>query len=301
MQHSLTILLRRSIDYAGLFPPAAFDMRSAVTNYASYLRGPHRAMLGRFVLPVSRLREFDDAAGSLLPRGEASEPWRLSALTGPDVAVDIDRALKFNCRHWSGSEIGHALIDSVEIKVATPADIASAMSRMPCQFTAYFELPIASGTCELVSEVRRAGARAKARTGGVTATAFPTPGGLARFIVACRNEHVPFKLTAGLHHPIRGEYRVTYAPDAEVATMFGYLNAFMAAVLAWDDADESVVRAALKSTHADDFQFSDAGVSFNTHHMSIALLRDARDEFIQSFGSCSFREPVAELAALNLS
>ncbi len=94
--------------------PSTWRRRRRPTH--DHLADPARAMLGRFVVPVVRLREFDDAASRLLPRGEHSEPWHLSALPGPDLTADIDLALKFNCRHWSESEIGHAVIDALEIK-----------------------------------------------------------------------------------------------------------------------------------------------------------------------------------------
>ena len=43
-------LLNGLIDYAGLFPPAGEDMRTAVHNYADYLRSPDRSAPGRFVV-----------------------------------------------------------------------------------------------------------------------------------------------------------------------------------------------------------------------------------------------------------
>ena len=54
----LRALLSEIIDYAGLFPPAALDMRTAVRNYAAYGAGDDSAMLGRFVVPASRLSEL---------------------------------------------------------------------------------------------------------------------------------------------------------------------------------------------------------------------------------------------------
>lgn len=304
MKQSLSVLLTGAVDYAGLFPPAALDMGSAVQAYAHYRADPDRFMLGRFIVPVARLREFEDAAAALLLRGDGetgrAEPWRISALTGPDVAADVDLALKFNCRHWSGSEIGHAEIDALEIKAQSRAEIGSAMSGMPPQLTAFFEIPIASDPADLVAEIRRSGGNAKVRTGGVTPDAFPDARDIARFIVRCRDERVAFKLTAGLHHPVRAAYRLTYAPDAAHGEMFGYLNAFVAAALAWDGADEAVVLDALERRHVHDFGFADEALSFRGRNVPLSTLRDARANFVLSFGSCSFREPVDDLAALSL-
>ena len=48
------------IDYAGLFPPAALPMAGAVAEYAEALRGEHAWMLGRFIVPASRIAELGD-------------------------------------------------------------------------------------------------------------------------------------------------------------------------------------------------------------------------------------------------
>ena len=301
MKQALEVLLAGVVDYAGLFPPAALDMTAATQAYAQYLRDPAREMLGRFVVPVVRLREFDDAASALLPRGASSEPWRLSALPGPDLTADIDLALKFNCRHWDESEIGHAVIDALEIKASTVPEIEAACSIMPRQFAPYFEIPIANEPRDLVDAIKRGGGFAKARTGGVTEGAFPDAKDVARFMMCCRDARVAFKLTAGLHHPVRAEYALTYAPDAPRGTMFGYLNMFTAAVLAWSGADEGVILAALLSKSPGDFHFSDDALAFGERTVPMSVIRDARENFIISFGSCSFREPVDDLAALSIS
>ena len=59
---AIDALLFGLVDYAGLFPPAAEDMRRALENYASYLKGPDRFALGRFIVPLSRLPELEEAA-----------------------------------------------------------------------------------------------------------------------------------------------------------------------------------------------------------------------------------------------
>lgn len=295
MNPALSALMRGVVDYAGLFAPAALDMLAAARAYASYLDDPARAMLGRFVVPVSRLREFDDAAASLLPRGPGSTPWRLSALTGVDTTADIELALRFNCRHWEASEIGHAVIDALELRVSTGVEIEAAMSRMPAPMTAYFEIPIVSDPRTLVDTLRRTGGLAKTRTGGVVADAFPTAHELARFMVRCRDAAVAFKLTAGLHHPLRGAYRLTYADGAPHGTMFGYLNALAAALLAWRGADESAIIAALEARDPAFIRTDGDAIIVGGERFPTDIVADARRQTLHSFGSCSFREPVDEL------
>ena len=89
-------LLTGLIDYAGLFPPAGEDMRPALENYAGYLNGPDRWALGRFIVPVTRLTELEDAAGDLLPRGRSDEPWQLAVLAADDIPAAVKQIEEFN-------------------------------------------------------------------------------------------------------------------------------------------------------------------------------------------------------------
>lgn len=298
--HALETFLAGIVDYAGLFPPAQLDMRSAVSAYADHVDGPHRAMLGRFVVPVARLREFDVQSAGVLPRGTDAEPWRLSALVGPDVVADVAQALAFNDRHSAGSEWGRAVIDSLEIKIISTAEIAAAMSRMPDSVRVYFELPTADDPRPLIEQVRRSGAMAKIRTGGVTADAFPSAEQIIRFIERCRDAEVAFKATAGLHHPIRGKYPLTYMDGSATTTMYGYLNIFLAAAFARVGAPTAFLLDLLRETDAMAITFDDAGVTYRDVTLSTTQLDAARRAAATSFGSCSFREPVEDLAALAL-
>ncbi|MDE3180322.1 MAG: hypothetical protein KGM47_11775, partial [Acidobacteriota bacterium] len=62
---AIKILLSGSIDYAGLFPPAALSLPEAVANYAAYRKGEFAWMLGNFVVAASRLEHFQKAFNEL--------------------------------------------------------------------------------------------------------------------------------------------------------------------------------------------------------------------------------------------
>ena len=51
---ALRALIARSIDYAGLFPPASLPLEEALRNHAAYVRDPDVWMLGTFVLPTAK-------------------------------------------------------------------------------------------------------------------------------------------------------------------------------------------------------------------------------------------------------
>src|SRR5688572_8745697 len=120
---SLRILLQEIVDYAGLFPPAALDMPAAVAEYAAHRAGAHRWMLGRFVVPAARLEEFGRAAEPCLPA--SGDPWRVSTLAGPNLAVDLGAIARFN---RSGRD--RAVVDALELKAADPVSAASALGRI---------------------------------------------------------------------------------------------------------------------------------------------------------------------------
>jgi hypothetical protein len=292
--NALRVLLRNSIDYAGLFPPAGLDMPDSVGNYARYHGGPDAWALGRFVLPASRLPEFTEAFRSLPHSRSPAEPWRLAALSGPDPASDLALINRFNAQKLP------ARIDTVEFKADTAASIHDRMHRVPRHLQAYVEIPVGPDPSGLLPILKASGARAKVRTGGVTRDAFPSPAELSRFISGCVVAGVPFKATAGLHHPIRAEYRLTYAPDSERGVMFGFLNLFLAAAFLEAGMEQGMAEQVLTEHSATAFQMDDGGVSWRNQTVTLEDIDRARREVIISFGSCSFTEPLTDLQALDL-
>ena len=295
---SVDALLAGLVDYAGLFPPASEDMRRALESYASYFQGADRTALGRFIVPISRVKELEEAGGDLMPRGSGSRQWRLSVLVAEDVRAAGDEMLKFNCRHSLDSKDGHAVIDVVELKASTPDEVGHQRQDLPPAFTAYFEIPITGDVSPLVKAIAKAGARAKVRTGGVTPEAFPPAEAIIGFIAACQREAVPFKATAGLHHPIRGEYHLTYEPDGPKGMMYGFLNVFLAAELLYAGEGEDTALAALEESDLSAFEFADDAIQWRGKRIGAEQILASRSNFAISFGSCSFREPVEELARL---
>ncbi|MEP6551744.1 MAG: hypothetical protein ABJB95_11210, partial [Gemmatimonadales bacterium] len=193
---------------------------------------------------------------------------------------------------------GHAVVDVVEMKATTPDEIGAQCRDLPKSFTPYFEIPITSDMPGLVKAIAKAGARAKVRTGGTTPDAFPPAKAVVDFIAACRREGVAFKATAGLHHPIRGEYRLTYEPGSPKGTMYGFLNVFVAATLLHAGAGEETAIGALEENDASAFNFEDDALIWRGKRISAEEIAASRSELAISFGSCSFREPVDELEQL---
>ena len=294
---ALHTLLRGSIDYAGLFPPADLDMGTAVANFAEYRRSPHRWALGRFVVPFARLAELESAAAEHAPRAPAAEPWPLAVLL-PAADVEPLRALgEFNCRHAADGALALSG-DVVELKADSVAAVERIGGVLPRWAQAYIEVPIAEDPSPLVAAIARAGARAKVRTGGVTADAFPSAAHLARFLRACAAAGVPFKATAGLHHPLRAEYRLTYRPDSGTATMYGFLNVLLAAAWLREGLTEGEAVRLLEERDPGAIRMGPDAIEWRGRRLGREQLTRARETGIVSFGSCSFTEPIGDLDTL---
>ncbi len=286
-------LLAGLVDYAGLFPPAALPMDAAVAEYARWRASPEAFMLGRFVAPAARLDELGRAADPHVHRSAAKgEPWRVSALVA-DPAGDAARIESFGLSH-----AGEAIVDSVELKASTAAHADAALAALPRDLTAYVELAPDAALPEMLAALKRRGARAKIRTGGVVPEAIRAARDVARFIAACAAAGVPFKATAGLHHPVRAEHALTYEPGSPRALMHGFLNVFAAAAFARAGADEARLEAVLLETDPKAFRFEESALSWRELRASAEELAATRRDFATSFGSCSFAEPVADLRAL---
>jgi hypothetical protein len=190
------------------------------------------------------------------------------------------------------------------VRLASVSDAASLQALVDARndITLFAEIPIDRDPDDMISAIKRAGAHAKVRTGGVKPELFPRSTDLARFIMRCIEHDVPFKATAGLHHPLRARYPLTYEPDAEQGMMFGFLNVFLAAALLRSGCirTEAEIVSVLEARDADVLHFDDSGVTWAGRTISVKQLRDARKATALSFGSCSFEEPVQDLRAIAL-
>src|SRR5918994_698412 len=184
---ALRAALADFIDYAGLFPPAALDLQTTVTNHERHARSSEGWMLGRLVVPLSRLDEASPGTAGITVSAVETAPAGWNALAAvPDHHVTLER---------------------------------------------FVEVPLDATRNTWLDAVAAGGWHAKVRTGGLTADRFPSPASLASLLEACAQRGLPLKTTAGLHHAIRGAYRLTYEPGSPTGVMHGFLNLLVAALL----------------------------------------------------------------------
>jgi hypothetical protein len=281
---ALRALLEHVVDYAGMYPPASEDLPTAARNYQSYRSSDDRWMLGRFVVGVAKLGELRAVIASLRPR---DTPWPVTVVA-PDAAAATGVI--------RGVDVGAIQIQSIEVKAKSVADVALLARAVDRKRDVYVEIALDQTLDAMLDALGTGRLRAKIRTGGVTADAFPMADDVVRFLRGCADRNLPFKATAGLHHPLRGSYPLTYDTTAPSGRMFGFLNLFLAAAFmretTFTNAD---ALALLDETGPAAFGVQDQTITWRDHLVDLDTIRNTRARFATSFGSCSFREPVDEL------
>ncbi|MBL8990649.1 MAG: hypothetical protein JNJ48_03610 [Phycisphaerae bacterium] len=313
---SLRALLTDLVDYAGLFPPAKLDMTSAVETYARHVRGPFAWGIARFVCPVSRLNEWAAAADrhlSALPSDDASappEPWKLTVLIDGKLSDNLQAIDRFNDAHAAGNGNGNghahkhahnAVVDTIEMKVQTPDTIDQAMDLLPEELYPFFEIPADGDLRSFATCLAGMGAGVKIRTGGVTPELFPALERVADFLIAFHTAEVPFKATAGLHHPVRAVQPLTYEPGCATHTMHGFLNVFAGAALLRElRINRDTLLKVLGETDGGAFKFDDDGLTWRQLRLTTAQIKAARENYAICFGSCSYDDPINDLQKLGV-
>lgn len=301
--------LAELIDYAGLFPPAELSMDESLARYAEDRTGPESWMLGRFIAPAARLEEIDPAEKRFSEGG----PVRLSVLGAKPVGDESwDEAFRRSlliAGEFVDQFAKHVVCDRFETPL--PARSCSDPDRLERTLISLaeeglsphavvaLELPFLSSpesvepaTYAIAAANRgiaREGFVVKLRCGGVTPDAFPTVESLASAITTARDASVPFKATAGLHHPFRHE------AEEIPALMFGFMNVFGGAILAAehhlgaDDLAEILDDRDPRAWRLDEV------LGWNSLTASASAIDRARRDVALTFGSCSFDDPRADL------
>lgn len=275
-------LLAGLVDYAGLYPPAALDMRSAVSNYLAYRRGPHAFALGRFIVNLDRIPELRSATG------DSFSEMKLSVIVPAETALE-------DLSYVLGDDFGLA---AFEFKINRAAEIERISARLPTHQDRYFEIPVGDQHEELLDAVVACGARAKLRMGGAIAEAFPAAKATAVILNALADRNIAFKATAGLHHPIRSRRPFTYEHDASSGMMHGFINLACAAVLLYSGGTAGEALHTLEEEDPDAWRAEPDAICCRAFRWTTDQISEARKKFLISFGSCSFTEPIRDLEVL---
>lgn len=292
-------LLDGVIDYAGLFPPAKHNMAEAVREYAEISTGPDNWIVDRFVCPATRLGELANAM-----RANEAEPFVVTVVgtpheTDPKIAVQHDANEIVQAR-----ETGHIVVESYEARVAQGEGLdasVAAVAKLPKmvvdpKLEVYLELGWDDGLVDAMHDASSLfeSCGFKARTGGVTASDFPSVEQLAGFISECAALEAPFKYTAGLHEPVR-----YYDEDLSVYR-HGFLNVVLAGALAVTrDLNRREIQAVLDIDDPGKFHFGVDDIRVGDHWLEAEQI-DKLWVFFGGIGSCSVDEPINGLRRLGL-
>jgi len=189
-------------------------------------------------------------------------------------------------------------IDTVEIKCADQEVIRQIAASVPKSLTTYVEIPFDSHGIAVLDAVSSAGMRAKIRMGGVVAGAFPPASAVIQMLSALAKLRLPFKATAGLHHPIRSNQPLTYNQNSEQSTMYGFLNLSCAAAVLYFNGNEKDAEKLLRDEDRSAWQIDEDSLQWRHLKWTRNQLSTLRRDFFMSIGSCSFEEPMHDLEKL---
>jgi len=319
---SLLTLLDDALDYRGLFPPTELSLPRALRTYADQRDEPEAWMLSRFVLPVRQLPDLYPHR-TLLLRG-APYPFSVLGTGGDDPDLFLERLVRdleviddFDAEFGGQSQVDRmevplpdplvgaeqsaleSFFDDVDrrlIQTGTPK--LDLFFRVPLRHTAVSALPALGAAVAEHNSRQAVPARSvmglKVRCGGETPADVPSAEHLAALITTCRDAGIAFLAHTGLQHPVR------HYDDGLDAELHGFLNLFVAAVLAAEHPlDPEVVETILLEETANNFRFEKESFSWRDLGASLDGIRHARTGLALSFGSCSLEEPVDALRDLD--
>lgn len=272
-----TPLFAGLIDDAAVFPPGLAPLDVAVREHLDRRTSPYAACIGPLLVPAAAAAELKTlAAGD--PR-TSEEPLRVGLIVRPGSPVDPLR------------EAVELLHDDPLVEV-TALELGWApgwQSVLDLGLSVAVELGVGGAQQEALDDIAAAvddGADviAKFRTGETPTWAWPDEAALAGFLDAVVLHGLPFKLTGGLHHAVRGTY--------EEEPMHGVLNVLLATHEALNGSEAPELAEVLTQDNAE-------VLVERVTRLTPEEVEQTRASFT-AYGCCVVLEPIEELVALGL-
>lgn len=272
-----TPLFAGLIDDAAVFPPGLAPLDVAVREHLDRRTSPYAACIGPLLVPAAAAAELKTlAAGD--PR-TSEEPLRVGLIVRPGSPVDPLR------------EAVELLRDDPLVEV-TALELGWApgwQSVLDLGLSLAVEVGVGGAQQEALDDIAAAvddGADviAKFRTGETPAWAWPDEAALAGFLDAVVLHGLPFKLTGGLHHAVRGTY--------EEEPMHGVLNVLLATHEALNGSEAPELAEVLTQDNAE-------VLVERVTRLTPEEVEQTRASFT-AYGCCVVLEPIEELVALGL-
>lgn len=272
-----TPLFAGLIDDAAVFPPGLAPLDVAVREHLDRRTSPYAACIGPLLVPAAAAAELKTlAAGD--PR-TSEEPLRVGLIVRPGSPVDPLR------------EAVELLHDDPLVEV-TALELGWApgwQSVLDLGLPVAVEVGVGGAQQEALDDIAAAvddGADviAKFRTGETPTWAWPDEAALAGFLDAVVLHGLPFKLTGGLHHAVRGTY--------EEEPMHGVLNVLLATHEALNGSEAPELAEVLTQDNAE-------VLVERVTRLTPEEVEQTRASFT-AYGCCVVLEPIEELVALGL-
>lgn len=269
------------VDDAAVFPPGNASLPEAVRLHREHRRSRYAPLVGPLLIPAS-------SCVDLLEMVHAGQPQlRVGLISRPGGDPQL----------LAMAAAGLAATSSVGVSIAELgwypewSDLNLDVEHLPIAL----EVPRGEAQHTALADIRTArdrGARvgAKFRTGATPTWAWPDEAELADFLIEVVQRRLPFKLTGGLHHAVRGRYTPLGGTEAE--ENHGLLNVILALAAALASAHDTAVAGTLADRDAERLA---ARVDALTPDQIMAV----RDRFV-AFGCCTVTDPIGELESLGL-
>lgn len=273
-------LFRALVDDAAVFPPGNAPLEVSVQRHLRHRAAAYAACVGPLLVPASA------AAALLALLGAATDDPTLAVSvigrpgTDPHEVVEAVRALSSAPTVTvSGAELGwHP--GWRDLRLTVPA--ALEVPRGDEHELALDDIARAVGDNSPVV--------GKFRTGPTATWPWPDEDELAGVLRGFLDRSIPFKLTGGLHHAVRGSYPVAGVPEEN----HGVLNVLMATAQGLDGADAIEMADILGDR--DGVNLADAFIRTATDADRSRQIRAA----FTAYGCCEVTDPIGELTALGL-
>jgi hypothetical protein len=282
MPSPMPTLLRHLVDDAAVFPPGNSSLPEAVRGHAVHRASTYADAVGPLLLPAGDARTVADLLDREGWPGTGALRVGLIARPGTDPALVTDAVVSLA----GGDRVAVAGVEFGWYEGWRELGLGRIWRALEVGRTAGDLGPALAD----IRAARRQGhpVLAKFRTGPTPVWPWPDEHEVAGFLRATLEHEVPFKLTGGLHHAIRGSYRV----DGLLEENHGLLNVLVAVAAALDDACAADIAGLLARTDAPALA---AMVGAWTADTTTAV----RAAFT-SYGCCTVTDPLGELADLGL-
>jgi len=278
------------IDDAAVFPPGLAPLPDAVREHRVHRTSRYAALIGPLLVPASGAAELVELVP---PRAEA---LRVGLIARPGTPLHIVTDALHLLREHPQVEVS-----AVEVGWSPEwRDLdLGVLEQVPALV---LEVPRGTDQLHALDDIAEAGASgtaasdavlAKFRTGATPAWAWPDEEELAAFLHAATTRRLPFKLTGGLHHAVRGTYGVKgKGGEQKAEEQHGLLNVLCAVAGAVDGLNPESLAHLLTERDPEPLA------------REVAALTAADAERVRvlftAYGCCGVTDPVTELSELKL-